>query len=364
VQTNDFQSNKPSNEGFSRVFQTLNIRALWIALLSTGLLILAVIIGSRQLQNFDAALVAYLFGSIFAFFGVVYRYAVWLQRPPTLLYWKRGWQLFFTGKTIVLGWAFLVHFVNDIVIHKFIFARGKQRWAGHMLLVLGCISAFAVTFPLTFGWVHFALKQDTTNIYVAHVFGFAVFEFPLHSMISYFIFHLLDWSSFAVIAGITIIFRRRLINAGLMAVQTFENDWLPLILLLAISITGLGLTLDYEFMQGKAHQFMAITHAITVILFLIWMPFGKFFHIFQRPAQLGIAIYRKQGQMGEQAVCPHTKKAFASQLHVGDLKQVTQELGFDYTLKDGSSHLDLSPEGKRAALARAHLQARKKQFFG
>jgi len=66
---------------------------------------------------------------------------------------------------------------------------------------------------------------------------------------------------------------------------------LPLLLLLAISLTGLGISLDYKFMEGKAHQFMAITHAITVILFLLWMPFGKFYHIIQRPAQLGIAIY-------------------------------------------------------------------------
>ena len=51
-------------------------------------------------------------------------------------------------------------------------------------------------------------------------------------------------------------------------------------------------------MHGKYYPFMAVTHAITVILFLIWIPFGKFFHIIQRPAQLGIAIYRKAGARG------------------------------------------------------------------
>ena len=30
----------------------------------------------------------------------------------------------------------------------------------------------------------------------------------------------------------------------------------------------------------------------------------------------------------------------------------------DFTLASGGSHLDLSPQGKRAALARAHLAAR------
>ena len=69
---------------------------------------------------------------------------------------------------------------------------------------------------------------------------------------------------------------------------------------------------------------MAVTHAITVILFLIWMPFGKFFHIIQRPAQLGIAIYRKAGARVRRLSCPHTGQEFASQMQINDLKVVTQ----------------------------------------
>ena len=136
--------------------------------------------------------------------------------------------------------------------------------------------------------------------------------------------------------------------------------------MLAISVTGLGISLDYKFMEGKAHQFMAITHAITVILFLLWMPFGKFYHIIQRPAQLGIAIYRKAGAEGPQAVCPHTGEAFDSQMHVDDVKAVAAELGFNYARKDGTSHVDYSPRGKRALLAKAHLKARQKagSLFG
>ncbi len=115
-----------------------------------------------------------------------------------------------------------------------------------------------------------------------------------------------------------------------------------------------------------AHQFMAITHAITVILFLIWMPFGKFFHIIQRPAQLGIAIYRRAADEGPQAVCPHTGETFLSMMQVDDLKHVTAQLGCDFTRRDGRSHLDYSPRGKRALLASAHLKARRQsgRYFG
>jgi hypothetical protein len=119
-------------------------------------------------------------------------------------------------------------------------------------------------------------------------------------------------------------------------------------------------------MEGEVHQFMAITHAITVILFLVWMPFGKFFHIIQRPAQLGIAIYQRAANDGPQAVCPHTGDAFLSEMQVNDLKQVTAQMGCDFTRTDGTSHLDYSPLGKRSLLARAHLKARQRsgRYFG
>jgi hypothetical protein len=161
--------------------------------------------------------------------------------------------------------------------------------------------------------------------------------------------------------------RRRLTKPGLISTQSFEGDLLPLILLLAISVTGLGLTYSYSFMKGFAYDFMAVTHAITVILFLIWIPFGKFFHIIQRPAQLGAHIYKREGIRRGMAVCPHTGNEFATQMHIDDLKGVTKELGFDFTLEDGTSHLDLSPEGKRSRLAIAHLKARQEnggKLFG
>ncbi len=96
------------------------------------------------------------------------------------------------------------------------------------------------------------------------------------------------------------------------------------------------------------------------------MPFGKFYHIIQRPAQLGIAIYRKAGEEGAPAVCPHSGEKFDAQMHVDDLKAVTKQLGFDYARKDGQSHLDYSPRGKRALLAKAHLKARQEagSLFG
>jgi nitrate reductase gamma subunit len=338
--------------------KTFNTKALLIATAISALTIVFVFYGSRKLQNFDAALVTYLFGTVFAFFGIVYRYSVWLQRPPTWMYFKRSLQFLFTGKIVSHLWFLGKESVGNIAIQKFIYPRSKYRWFAHFCIALGCISAFAITIPLTFGWIHFTLAPNSISIYEAHFFGFKIMDFQIGSFLAFLIFHALNWSSWLVIIGSVYYLRRRLTNPGLIATQSFEGDLLPLILLIAISVTGLCLTYSYQFMKGFAYDFLAVIHAVTVIMFLIWIPFGKFFHIIQRPAQIGAHIYKKEGIKKGMAVCPHTGEEFATQLHIDDLKIVTKQLGFDFTHEDGTSHLDLSPEGKRSRLAQAHLKAR------
>ena len=65
-------------------------KAVAWALAVTLALAVAIVVGSRNLSRFDSALVAYTFASLFAVFGITYRYSLWLQRPPTALYWRRG----------------------------------------------------------------------------------------------------------------------------------------------------------------------------------------------------------------------------------------------------------------------------------
>lgn len=346
--------------------RTYNTKALLIATTLSIVMVAMVFLGSRQLQNFDAALITYLFGTVFAFFGIVYRYSVWLQRPPTWIYFKRGMTFLFTGKVFSHFWFVSKETIGNIALQKFIYPRSKYRWAAHFMIALGCTSAFMITIPLTFGWIHFTLAPNSIEMYEAHFFGFRVFDFRLGSFMAFLTFHALNWSSWLVILGSLYFLRRRMTNPGLISIQTFGSDLLPLLLLIAISATGLGLTYSYQFMKGLAFDFLAVLHAVTVIIFLIWIPFGKFFHIIQRPAQIGAHIYKKEGMKKGMAVCVHTGQEYATKLHIDDLKIVTKELGFDFTLEDGSSHLDLSPEGKRSRLAKAHLKARQEdgRFFG
>jgi len=71
---------------------------------------------------------------------------------------------------------------------------------------------------------------------------------------------------------------------------------------------------------------------ITVIAALLYLPFGKFFHIFQRPAQLGVKLYQRAGDEGEGAICGRCGERYASLMHVDDLKRVLPQVGFNYSM--------------------------------
>ncbi len=315
----------------------------------TLLLAAAIVVGSRRLAHFDAALVAYTFATLFAVFGITYRYAMWIERPPTRLYWRRGWQAFFARgfrarNTAVLGQRAAV----EVAANRFIFARSRLRGAAHFLIMWGCILAGAITFPLVWGWVHFETVPGNVEMYRAFVFGIPMQDFPVESLIAFVIFHGLVWASFLVIAGVMLAFRRRMIDHGAAATQQFAQDILPLLALFAISVTGLLLTASYTWMRGYAYEFLAVLHAITVIVTLLWLPFGKLFHIFQRPAQLGVSFYKDAGARGEQAACRRCGAGFAPQMMVGDLQQVERELGFDYELAGGGHYQQVCPRCRRA----------------
>lgn len=105
--------------------RTYNIKALLIATILSVFMIVLVFYGSRELQNFDAALITYLFGTVFAFFGIVYRYTVWPQRPPTWIYFKRGICFLFTGKVFSHFWFASKESIENIAFQKFIYPRGS-----------------------------------------------------------------------------------------------------------------------------------------------------------------------------------------------------------------------------------------------
>src|ERR1043165_8054873 len=185
--------------------QPLNPKAIGAGLLATGAVVLAIALGSLGFAHFDAALTGYALGSMLAAFAVGYRFMVWAQRPPSRMYFVRGLQLFFRRAeksprdpqhgtstdtsaleratvalphgTGTLGFALARNFVGQ----EFIRRRGGYRWVMHLCLSGGCTLAFAITFPLVFGWIHFESFADNAEMYRVLMFGLPVDSFSVHS---------------------------------------------------------------------------------------------------------------------------------------------------------------------------------------
>jgi NNP family nitrate/nitrite transporter-like MFS transporter len=333
------------------------LRAGAWATMATALLVAAIVVGSRNLQNFDPALVIYTFAVIFATWGIVYHYAVWLNKPPTRRFLDRSFELLrregLARSARIVGAAF----ATDIVGQTFIRRRSKTRWWMHQLLFWGCVLAVAITFPLVFGWIHFGTLPDDQMTYVTYLFGFPVGSFRVRTVVSWLLFHGLDISAVLVLAGIALALWRRLRDRGALALQDFSADFLPLVLLFAVSVTGLALTFSAALLRGSFYEFLAILHALTVIGTLLYLPFGKFFHIFQRPAQLGVKLYQAAGSEDDGAHCARCGRRFASRMQIDDLRQVLPQLGFDYRIAGpAETWQGLCPACKRTALGVAQLR--------
>ena len=94
-----------------------------------------------------------------------------------------------------------------------------------------------------------------------------------------------------------------------------------------------------------------------MIAALLYLPFGKFFHIFQRPAQLGVKFYQAAGAADEGALCKRCGERFASHMHIEDLKKVLPQVGFDYVLEGtNATWQELCPACKRKSLSLAQLR--------
>jgi hypothetical protein len=321
-------------------------------LVGVAIVIAITFLGSDGLVWFDAALIGYLFGIIFMVFGVAYRYTVWIRRPPTAMLHRRGREAFTrrTGRSLA---ALPGLVVSHLLAQGFIRRRSTARWLAHQLVFWGCILAALITFPLTLGLLHFESVGQDADRYQVYLSRIGTLRFDADSILGWLLYHGLDIAAVLVLGGVFIFLRRRLRDPGALATER-SGDFLALAGLFAVSVTGLFLTVSSLWLDGQFYSALNTLHALTVILGLMYIPFGKFFHIFQRPANLGVAYYKRANAEGPQAVCRRCGKGFASAQQIADLQLMLPQLGFDYDAADGSgNYQETCPQCRRASVALA-----------
>jgi hypothetical protein len=85
----------------------------------------------------------------------------------------------------------------------------------------------------------------------------------------------------------------------------------------------------------------------------MYLPFGKLFHIFQRPGNLGVAYYKQSNDDGPAATCRRCGEPFASLQQIADLQVVLPQVGLDYAIDGGGNYQDTCPRCRRASVTLA-----------
>ncbi len=373
----NIQPAAPQPQRQRRGFSSLDLRtrSIIFGILAAAILTGLIAIGSRGFHWFDAALIGYAVGTIFAAAAVTYKYTFWLSRPPTERYWIRSWQLFLSYENFRRYTSLIPRAILDLFTQQFIRRRGWYRWITHQCIFWGVFLSCCITFPLTFGWIRMTLTPGGEHL--LWFFGFPLFAFPVDSALGFLIYHALDFTALLLLIGLVLAFHRRFHDLALIAVQRFSFDIMPLALLMAIAVTGLALTADSTWLAGAYYWYISLVHEAVVVLWLISLPFGKFFHIIERPATVGIELYWQTGEGTEMQRCPRCGEEFAPVRFISDLKKTLKDVGEDYSLQEAPAAVeatdkreqevhpmvtelwwqDICPACKRVMRAQANLAA-------
>ncbi|MEB1805947.1 MAG: MFS transporter [Bacillaceae bacterium] len=310
------------------------------------LLIISMWIGTKQFSHVDMMLFGYLISSFVFAIGMTVRICAWSMRPATHQVLKRTIQNLKARKRQKRNFKSVMQTVVDnILFQKFIFKRGIYRGIQHWLVAWGCIGSFAITFGLTFGWMHFKLVDATT--YQLVVMGYPMIKMAADGLFAELVFNGLNITALMVLAGVVMMMIRRQRDKGVQVTQRFEFDLFPLYMLLAVTVSGLLLTVSYKFLGGFIHSYLALFHQFTVVIFLVYFPFGKLFHLPIRPLAVAVPMNYQEQLKVDTRPCKKCGTTYSSDDQIDDVKDILGAQAFDLQLKDGSYLADYCPSCRR-----------------
>ena len=276
----------------------------------------------------------YTFAAVFATWGVVYHYNVWLEKPPTRVVLGRGWQLL-RQQGVLAEPRTVCRATGRHSSGLQTFIRKRSRCAG------GCTSAssgvacwrWRSRSRWCFGWIHFGSAPDDQMTYVTYLFGFPAGSFRLRTRRLVVPVSRARHRRGAGAGGHRAVAVAADARSGSAGRAVVRDGFLPADP--AVRNFGHGPCADRldRVAARQLLRFLAILHAMTVVTALLYLPFGKFFHIFQRPAQTRRQALPGGGRSGRgRALRPLRRALRLADAHRRSEAACCRELGFDYAM--------------------------------
>ncbi|MFC0472199.1 MFS transporter [Halalkalibacter kiskunsagensis] len=330
----------------SQIEKSFYSKASMYSFVIVMVLIFLMWVGTGQFSHVDMMLFGYLIASFVFAIGMTVRLCAWAVRPATHQVLKRSFRNMKKKKRVKRNWKAVAKTAFDnIILQKFIFKRGIYRGIMHWLIAWGCIGSFAITFGLTFGWMHFKLIDPET--YQMVVMGIPTITMAANGLFAELVYNGLNITAMMVLIGVTMALIRRSRNQDVKVTQRVEFDLFPLYILLWVTVSGLILTVSYKFLGGWMHNYLALIHQITVVIFLVYFPFGKLFHLPVRPLTTAVPMNYQEVVGIDTRECKSCQAPYSNDDQIEDVKEILGAQSFDLQLADGSYLADYCPSCRR-----------------
>jgi nitrite reductase/ring-hydroxylating ferredoxin subunit len=268
--------------------------------------------------HIDLAVLGYQVASVLFVVGFLYHFVAWLRYPPNRILWERSAQAFqHHGR-----WANLATMIRSLItrllLQTFIIRRGWLRWFTHFAIFWGIVVVSGVCFPLAWGWMSFSLVDQKT--YCASMFDLPLLTFRVDSVVAFLAFNAINLGALLLLLGLILAIWQRFTMRPQETAERLREHLDPLYILLAVTVSGLLLTVSYKFFDGIGHRQLAVLHEVTVVLGLLWVPFGKLFHIAVSPATVLLDVAEGAGLV-EPSLCSECGKTFSGVWTPKDLRE-------------------------------------------
>lgn len=272
----------------------------------------------------DLAVLGYQVASVLFVIGCLYRFIAWLRYPPNRTLWGRSARAFQQRS----WWPNLATLIKSVVtrllLQTFIVRRSWLRWFTHFAIFWGVVVVSGICFALAWGWMSFSLVDQQT--YCARMFDIPIITFRVGSFIAFLAFNAINLGSLLLLLGLVLAFWQRLKMGPLEKAERLRDQFSSLYLLLAVTVSGLLLTVSYKFFNGIGHRQLVVLHEVIVVLGLLWVPFSKLFHFEVSPASVALDVAERAGSV-EPSRCSRCGKTLSAVWTPRDLQGVLASAG-------------------------------------
>jgi len=114
------------------------------------------------------------------------------------------------------------------------------------------------------------------------------------------------------------------------------------------------------------HHYVSLIHQVTVIIMLVYFPFGKLFHVPIRPLATAVPMSYQEVVKVDTKACKSCGQPYSNDDQIADVQAILKSQNFDLQLADGTYLSDYCTGCRRRmrAMKQMNLEAPKGNPYG